>query len=385
VLLFLPVDSLGGGILLIMKIERIELREIRMPLVAPFETSFERTTERRILLVKVFSEGIEGWGECVAGEDPFYLPESTDTAWTLICDYVGPMTIGRDIETPEQAFSLTSRIRGHRMARAAVETAIWDLAARREQRPLWQLLGGTQTEISSGVSIGIQETHSELLRKIEKELAAGYRRIKIKIKPGWDIDAVKAVRTEYPEIVLTVDANSAYTLEDAGMLRGLDEFDLKYAEQPLAYDDIIDHAQLQRMMKTPLCLDESINSSEDARKALSIEACKVINIKLGRVGGHTEARKIQSICREQKIPVWCGGMLEAGIGRAHNIAMSTLPGFVYPGDVSASARYWTEDIITPPVDVSSHGTITAPFGPGIGFEVNEERIRALTVRNTTIE
>lgn len=360
------------------------MREIRMPLVAPFETSFERTTERRILLVKVLSEGLEGWGECTAGEDPYYLPECTDTAWTMICDYVGPMTLGCEIESPDEAFALTGRIRGHKMARAAVETAIWDLAARMENRPLRQMLGGTRAEIQSGVSIGIQETHAELLRKIEKELAAGYRRIKIKIKPGWDVEAVRAVRTEYPDITLTVDANSAYSLADVEMLKELDQFDLKYAEQPLAYDDIIDHARLQKLIKTPLCLDESINGSEDARKALDIEACKVINIKLGRVGGHGEARRIQSICSGRGIPVWCGGMLEAGIGRAHNIAMSTLPGFVYPGDVSASARYWAEDIVTPPVEVSSRGTIEAPTGPGIGFEVNQKRIEELTVRKTTI-
>jgi O-succinylbenzoate synthase len=368
-----------------MKIDRLELREIRLPLVAPFETSFGRTTERRIILVKAFAGSIAGWGECTAAEGPFYNHEAVDAAWIIMRDFVAPLVMGQEIQTAVEVSALTRRIRGNRMARGAIETAIWDLEARQKGVPLWHLLGGTQKEINCGVSIGIQETHAQLLEKIERELAAGYQRIKIKIKPGWDYDVVREVRARFPQIKLTVDANSAYTLDDAEMFVRLDEFNLMLIEQPLAYDDIIDHAELQRRLHTSICLDESILSVEDARKALGIGACRIINIKLGRVSGHAEARRIQEFCRERSVPVWCGGMLEAGIGRAHNIAMSTLAGFSLPGDVSASKRYWTEDIITPPVEVTSRGTILAPAGPGIGYEVNEARIAALAVRTEVIK
>ena len=368
-----------------MKIDRIELREIHLSLIAPFETSFGVTTRRRIILVKVFSEGLTGWGECTCNEGPFYNHEAVDTAWIVLSDFIAPYTMGKEIGSPEEAIGLTARIRGNKMARAAVETAIWDLEARRRGIPLWRLLGGTQEEIPCGVSIGLQENDAALLKKIETELAAGYQRIKIKIKPGRDYAMVKAVRQEFPNIKLTVDANSAYTLNDVELLRRLDEFDLTLIEQPLAYDDIIDHAELQRQIDTPICLDESILSVEDARKALSIGACKIINIKLGRVAGHTEARKIETYCRKRSVPMWCGGMLEAGIGRAHNIAMATQAGFVMPGDVSASKRYWTEDIIVPPVTVTPRGTIVRPEADGIGYEINERRIEALTVRETIIE
>lgn len=363
-----------------MKIDRIELREIRLPLVAPFETSFGRVTERRIILTKVFADGLAGWGECTCNEGPFYNHEATDTAWIILRDFVAPYTIGREINSPSEAGALTGRIRGNRMARAAVETAIWDLEARRQNLPLWRVLGGTRTEIDCGVSIGIQESVPALLRKIETELAAGYQRIKMKIKPGWDVDVVRAVRAEFPHINLTVDANSAYKLSDAQLLRQLDDFNLKYIEQPLAYDDIIDHAELQRQIKTPICLDESILNVDDARKALSIGAGRIINIKLGRVGGHEEARRVHDYCLEREVPAWCGGMLESGVGRAHNIAMSTRAGFTLPGDVSASKRYWAEDIITPPVEVTPRGTIISPSTPGIGYEVNESRLNSVTVR-----
>ncbi|MEP7271553.1 MAG: o-succinylbenzoate synthase [Acidobacteriota bacterium] len=367
-----------------MKIERIELREIHLPLVAPFETSFGVTTERRIIIVKIFAEGLIGWGECTCNEGPFYNHEGTDMAWLLLRDYAGPYTIGQQIDSPAAAGALTARIRGNRMARAAIETAVWELESRRQGIPLWRLLGGTLEEIPCGVSLGLQETDAALLRKIEIELAAGYQRIKLKIKPGRDYEMVKAVRREHPTINLTVDANSAYTIADVELLRKLDEFDLMLIEQPLAYDDIIDHATLQRQLKTPICLDESILGVDDARKALSLGSCRIINIKLGRVGGHAEAQRVESYCRERSVPVWCGGMLEAGIGRAHNIAMATLPGFVLPGDVSASKRYWTEDIITPEVEVTPRGTILRPTSPGIGYEINEARIDSLTVRKEVI-
>jgi O-succinylbenzoate synthase len=368
-----------------MKIDRIELREIHLPLVAPFETSFGRTTERRIILVKVFSDGLTGWGECTVGEGPFYNHEATDTDWIMIRDFVAPMIIGKEMHSAAEVNGLTRPIRGNRMARGAVETAVWELEARQKNLPLWKLLGGTRQEIACGVSIGIQESHAALLKKIEKEVAAGYQRIKIKIKPGWDYDTLRAVRAEFPQITLSVDANSAYTLDDIKLLASFDEFNLLMIEQPLAHDDLLDHAELQQQLRTALCLDESILHADSARQALAIGACRIINIKLGRVGGHSEARRVHDYCHERGLPVWCGGMLEAGIGRAHNIAMSTRAGFSLPGDVSASKRYWTQDIITPPVEVSPRGTIIPPSGPGIGFEINEARINALTVRTEVIK
>src|SRR2546428_578764 len=364
-----------------MKIERIELREIQLPLVAPFETSFGRTTSRRIILVKVFSEGLAGWGECTVGEHPFYNHESTESCWMIIRDYVAPTLLGREIESPEEVPQLTGRIRGNKMARGAVECAIWDLEARRQGKPLWRLLGGTQEDINCGVSIGLEDSDAAMLKKVEKEVAAGYQRIKIKIKPGRDYEMIKAIRKEFPEKLMSVDANSAYTLADSGLLGRLDEFNLLMIEQPLAYDDIIDHAELQPQLMTAICLDESILSLDDARKALKLGACRIINVKLGRVSGHTEARKIQAYCHKRNIPVWCGGMLEAGIGRAHNIAMSTLPGFTLPGDVSASSRYWNEDIIEPEVEVTPKGTIPVANDPGLGYVIKRDLVERLSVRS----
>ena len=271
-------------------------------------------------------------------------------------------------------------VRGNRMAKAAIETACWDLEARREGLPLWKMLGGVRREIACGVSIGIQDSVDALLEKIAEEAAAGYQRIKIKIKPGWDVGVVERVREAFPDIRLTVDANSAYTLDDVPLFQRLDEYSLMMAEQPLAFDDMFDHAELQRQIQTPICLDETVRSPEDARKAIALGAWRIVNVKLGRVGGHAEARRVEQVCRESGVPVWCGGMLESGIGRAHNIAVSTLEGFVLPGDVSASARYWEEEVIDPPVTVSPRGTIAVSDKPGIGFDIRRERIERLTVR-----
>jgi O-succinylbenzoate synthase len=366
-------------------ISSIELREIRLPLIHFFETSFGRTSERRIILARVIDkDGAEGWGECTAGEGPFYCEEWTETAWAALKDFLAPMVVGHEIKNAANTNELMKKVRGNRMAKAAIETACWDLEARRAGVPLWKHLGGAREEIPCGVSIGIQDSSELLLEKIERELAAGYQRIKIKIKPGWDIDIVRKVREHFPEIRLTCDANSAYTLADAPLFKALDEFNLMMIEQPLAHDDMFDHAELQKQIKTPICLDESVRSAEDARHAINIEACRIINVKLGRVGGHAEVKRVETVCREHSIPVWCGGMLESGIGRAHNIAMATLAGFTLPGDVSASARYWQEDIIEPPVTVSSRGTITVSNKPGIGFAVNRSRIDRLTVRSETI-
>jgi O-succinylbenzoate synthase len=366
-------------------ISSVELREIRLPLIHPFETSFGRTTERRIVLVRVIDkDGVEGWGECTAGEGPFYSEEWTETAWTTLKTFLAPMVIGKQAEGAANVWDLMRPVRGHRMAKAAIETACWDLEARRMNVPLWKHLGGVHLEIPCGVSIGIQTTPNELLEKIEKELASGYQRIKIKIKPGWDLQVIKKVRERWPDILLTADANSAYTLADVALFKELDQFHLMMIEQPLAHDDLFEHSELQKQIATPICLDESIRSSGDAKHGIDLGSCRIVNVKLGRVGGHGQAKEIERVCRENKIPIWCGGMLEAGIGRAHNIAMSTLAGFTLPGDVSASARYWQEDIIEPPVIVSGEGFIAAPDKPGIGFDINVPRVEQLTVRRDVI-
>lgn len=366
-------------------IQSIELREICLPLIHFFETSFGRTTERRIVLARVTdADGAEGWGECTAGEGPFYSDEWTDSVWSTLGEFLGPMVIGQPVERASDVFGLMRPVRGHRMAKATIETACWDLEAKKLGVPLWKHLGGTRREISCGVSIGIQDTPDILLEKIRKEVDAGYQRIKIKIKPGWDVAIVTRVRKEFPNIRLMGDANSAYTLADVPLFRELDRFDLMMLEQPLSHDDIFDHAKLQQQIQTPICLDESIRTAEDATHATALGSCRIINVKLGRVGGHSEAKRVEAVARENDIPVWCGGMLESGIGRAHNIAMSTLAGFSLPGDVSASARYWEEDIIEPPVLVSAKGTIMAPDAPGIGFNLNLPRIDALTVRKQMI-
>ncbi len=369
-----------------MIITSVELREIRLPLVHVFETSFGRTTERRILLVRVTDQdGAAGWGECTAGEGPFYCEEWTETAWSVITTFLAPMVIGKQIERAADTWNLMGAVRGNRMAKAAIETACWDLEARALGLPLWRHLGGVHAEIASGVSLGIEETPAALIEKIEKELAAGYQRIKIKIKPGWDVNIIAQVREKFAAIPLMADANSAYTLADVALFKEMDRYSLMMIEQPLAHDDIFDHAELQQQIKTPICLDESIHSEADARHAITLGSCRIINLKLGRVGGHAQAKRVERVCREERIPLWCGGMLESGIGRAHNIAMATLKGFTLPGDVSASARYWQEDIVDPPVTVSASGTIKAPDKPGLGFDINLTRIDSLTIRKETLD
>lgn len=367
------------------QIERVVVRQIRMPLVHFFETSFGRTYERDIVLVEVLSEGLSGWGEVTAGENPFYNEEWTGSVWPLLLEYVGPRVIRHTFESAEQVYDRTAHIRGHFMARGGVEAAVWDLEARRAGVPLAQHIGGgARAEIPCGVSIGIQDSVEQLIEKIRTEVGAGYQRIKIKIKPGWDIDVIRRVREVFPNIQLMADANSAYTLQDAEHLRQLDEFRLMMIEQPLAHDEIVDHAILQARIETPICLDECIRKPHHAEQAIALKAGRILNIKLGRVGGFHAARRIHEFAHAHKIPMWCGGMLEAGVGRAHNIALSTLPGFTLPGDVSASKRYWKRDIIVPPVEVSAEGTIMVPTAPGFGFELDRDYIESITVREETI-
>ncbi len=363
-----------------MKVEAITLREIRMPLVHFFETSFGRTTERRILLVTAHCEGVNGWGECTAGEHPFYNEESVETAWYVLSKYLAPAVLGRSLESARDAAPLMAQVREHHMAKAALENALWDAEARQKNLPLCKLLGGTRVQIPCGVSIGIQETVDALLEKIAVELAAGYRRIKIKVKPGWDLEVLERIRSRWPEIILSCDANSAYTLDQVEHLRKFDQFRLLMIEQPLWSDDLYFHARLQKQLATALCLDESIRTARDADVALDLGACRIINIKLGRVGGFSEARRVHDVCQARSIPVWCGGMLESGVGRAHNIALSTLANFSLPGDVSASKRYWKEDIIEPEVEVSHEGFIDAE----VQYRVREDLVKRVTVRKVAI-
>jgi O-succinylbenzoate synthase len=368
-----------------MRIDNIVLRELHIPLVRPFETSFGITRNRRILLVEIQSEGLTGWGECTAGERPFFSGESTDTAWQIIVNELGPVLASAEwVDHGGDCPALFNVVRGNPMAKAALENAIWDLEAQREGLSLAHLLGGVRDIIPCGVSIGIQSSIPALMDTIERELAAGYQRIKLKCKHGWDIEVFDRVRSRWPGITLSCDANSAYRLRDADHLVSFEAFDLLMIEQPLWHDDFYYHSMLQKRMNTAICLDESIRNRRDALAAIEMESCRIINLKLGRVGGFSEAIAVHNAAQERGIPVWCGGMLESGIGRAHNIALSTLENFSLPGDVSASARYWIEDIIEPEVTVSRQGEILIPDIPGRGYEVRTDLVDQLTVRKETI-
>jgi O-succinylbenzoate synthase len=367
-----------------MRIDGIVLRELHLPLVRPFETSFGVTRNRRILLTEIRSEGLVGWGECTAGERPHFSGESTDTAWQVIVNELGPMLASATVEHGGDCPRIFNLVRGNPMAKAALENAIWDIEAQREGISLSQLIGGVRDRIACGVSLGIQKSIPELLDIIDREIAAGYQRIKLKCKPGWDVEVFEKVRNQWPDILLSCDANSAYKLRDADHLVTFDGFDLLMVEQPLWHDDFYYHSMLQKRMNTPICLDESIRNRRDALAAIEMESCKIINIKLGRVGGFSEAIAVHNAAQERGIPVWCGGMLESGVGRSHNIALSTLENFRLPGDVSASARYWHEDIIEPEVTVTSEGEIMVSDAPGRGYEVRADFVERLTVRKEEI-
>ncbi|MBU1113951.1 MAG: o-succinylbenzoate synthase [Bacteroidetes bacterium] len=362
-----------------MLIEKIELRHVKMELITPFETSMGVELDEEHIIIAVYSEGIIGWGECVAEETPYYSSETVKTAWHILKDFLIPVILNKNINSIDEVIQLWNRIRGHRMAKAGLESALWDLFAKSKNISLSKLLGGTKNSIEVGVSIGIQETPQILIDKVKQFLSDGYGRIKIKIAPGRDISYVKALRDELPNIRLQVDANSAYTLGNVNILTAFDSYNLELIEQPLAYDDIYEHSILAKKLKTPLCLDESIHSLGDTKAAVELGSCKIINIKPGRVGGYTESKKIHDYCQSNNIPVWHGGMLESGIGRAGNIALASLPNFILPGDISASKKYYKHDIIDPSFDINKDSTMNVPKGPGIGVEVIQSQLDVITI------
>ncbi len=364
-----------------MRLERIDLHMVMLPLAHPFETSFSRETHRPCVLVSVHGEGITGWGECTAGAGPWFSSETIETAWHILRDVLAPALLGQAIQSPADVPPLFARVRGHPMARAALENAVWDWLAQAQGVPLSRLLGGQHQRVVAGVSVGIEPTLNAQLEQVAQFVEAGYARVKLKIKPGWDVEPVRAVRQRWPDLLLQVDANAAYQPGDTAVFEELDQYGLLLIEQPFHYDDIVDHARLQARLNTPLCLDESIHSPEHARWALAIDACRIINIKVGRVGGLTAARQIHDLCAAQGIPVWCGGMLETNIGRATNVALASLPNCTLPGDISASARYYRQDIAAPDFVLQADSTLAVPQVPGLGVAVLPERLAAARLRH----
>jgi O-succinylbenzoate synthase len=364
-----------------MKIERLCLYHLRMPLVAPFETSFGRIDTRDCILIEINSEGLSGFGECVADRDPGYSSETSGTAWHILNDFVIPEILGKNIPTPGDFQERVAGIRGNAMAKAGVEMALWDLAGKREGHSLFNLLGGRRAQVAVGVSVGIQASPAALVDVVEAYLQQGYRRIKIKIKPGRDVEDARRLRAAFPQVLLQVDANSAYTLEAAAALLPLDELDLLLIEQPLAEDDLWDHSRLQAKFRTPICLDESILSARHARQALEMRACRVVNIKAGRVGGLSQAVAIHDLCAAHGIPVWCGGMLETGVGRASNLALASLPGFTLPGDISASDRYYRQDITLERFTLNADSTINVPDKPGLGVSIDSAALQSYCLQS----
>ena len=368
-----------------MKIDSIAFHHLSMPLVAPFETSFGRETDRECVILTVQSEGLTGYGECVASREPGYNYETIGTAWHILKDFIAPLVLGQDVKDALDFQHRVERIRGHHLAKASMEMAIWDLLGKREGKSLKEMFGGQKDKVEVGVSIGIQESTAALVRTVESYLEQGYRRVKIKIKPGREVEETTAIRQKYPDLRLQVDANSAYTLDNAESLNLLDDLNLLLIEQPLFEDDIWDHRKLQAQFKTSICLDESIVSPRHARYALEMEACRNINIKPARVGGLSQGVMIQDYCRERNIPVWCGGMLETGVGRASNLAIASLPGFVLPGDISASDRYYHHDITNERFVLNDDSTITVPNKPGLGVTIDEEAFKQFTISELTLK
>jgi o-succinylbenzoate synthase len=366
-----------------MRIDRIDLTIVRLPLIRPFRTSSSHKAHIDHILVRVEAEGAVGWGECASPNDPYYCPETVETCWHLLKDFLAPAVLGKKWETIIEFNGYNAKVKGNGFARSGLEMAAWDVLGKVQRRSLAAMLGGEKKAIDSGVSLGIEDDLPTLLKLVEKYAGEGYRRIKLKIAPGWDVGVVRAVRKQFPDLPLQVDANSAYTLDDTDHLARLDEFGLVLIEQPLAHDDIIDHAELQARLTTPICLDESIHSAADARKAIKIGACKIINIKVSRVGGLLEAKAVHDRCDQSRMPVWCGGMHEFGIGRAANLAISSLPGFTLPGDISGSDKYYAEDILETPL-IAVEGAIPVPTGPGLGVTPNQDLINRQTLRTITL-
>ncbi|NTW23356.1 MAG: o-succinylbenzoate synthase [Lentimicrobium sp.] len=366
-----------------MRIESVELRHIKMELVSPFVTSMGTEYDEEHIIVRVDGDGVTGWGESVAEGTPFYSYETVQTAWHILKDFLIPAILGKDLKNVAEAIALNAKVRGHMMAKAGLEAALWDAFAKSQNISLSKMLGGTRDKVDVGVSIGIQSSVPELIKKVEGYLAEGYKRIKIKISPGFDMQFIEALTKEFPGLLLQVDANSAYTLDDINLFKKMDEYNLSLIEQPLGYEDIFDHSKLQRELKTPICLDESIHSLDDTRAAIELDSCRIINIKPGRVGGFTESKLIHDYCASMNIPVWHGGMLESGIGRAGNVALASLPNFILPGDISASKRYYKEDIVEPEFTVNADGTMDVPTGPGIGVAVNMKMLEKVTVYKET--
>jgi O-succinylbenzoate synthase len=379
----MPVDSGASTVATVtppapLRLDALELRLVRLSLLEPFEVSFGRMESRLIFLLRLEADGHSGWGECVAGEAPLYSYETVGTARHVIRDHLAPAILGRDTKDLADLASRLRAFRGHPMAKAGIELAFVDLVARLRGEPIAQVIGGVRRQIEVGVSLGIQPTVDALEERVRRFLHLGYRRIKLKIKPGADVSVVGEIRRRHPQVVLSVDANAAYTLADAGLLRQLDAFDLLMIEQPLAHDDLLDHASLQKTLATAICLDESITSHDRARQALDTGACRIVNMKIGRVGGYSEALRIHDLCVARGAPVWCGGMLESGIGRAHNVALASLPGFTLPGDISGSRRYFERDLIVPPVEVAADGTVAVPTSAGLGFDVDTTFLESRT-------
>ncbi|MFC4735232.1 o-succinylbenzoate synthase [Bacillus daqingensis] len=366
-----------------MKIKEVIIRELVMKLKHPFTTSVGTETEKAFLLAEVRTDkGVSGWGEGVSIAEPIYNEETISTNWAVLREQLLPTLFQTTIRHPDDAARAFQYVRRNYNAKALLDGAIWDAYAKEAEKPLYEVLGGEKRPVDVGISIGIKPSMGDVLDTITKAVEEGYKRIKVKVKPGWDIELLKLIREQFPDISLMADANCAYALADIDHLRRFDDFQLMMIEQPLAEDDIIDHARLQRELHTPICLDESLHSDEDVRKALELDSCRIVNMKIGRVGGLSEARRIHTRCKQADVPLWCGGMLEAGIGRAHNVALTTLPGFTLPGDTAPSSHYWEQDIIQPEVKMFA-GQIMLPEEPGIGFEPDMDRIHALTVRSQT--
>jgi O-succinylbenzoate synthase len=373
-----PLTALNVAATAPLRLDRVELRLLRLPLVAPFETSFGSVDSRLIFLVRIEAEGVSGWGEVVAMEAPLFSYETAATARHVIRDFFAPALLADPLSGLDELAARLGVFRGHPMARAGLEQAFVDLVARLQERSLSEVLGGSRDSVAVGVSLGIAARREALLEQVERHLALGYQRIKLKIKPGWDVDVVEAVRRRHPGTLLSVDANGAYRLADAEHLARLDAFDLLMLEQPLQHDDLLDHATLQKSIATSICLDESLTGLRQTEQALELESCRIVNMKVGRVGGYSQALPIHALCRERGVPLWCGGMLESGVGRAHNLALASLEGFVLPGDISASSRYFERDLIVPEVKVGADGTVAVPRGPGLGFDIDHDYVRART-------